>query len=203
MSPTNLKDRVTLKQGRLFSKQFLDQVSFLRKRPMSTKALTIIEGTVDFQPTNLMSRVLLRRLNEIGNPRCEKLTNPPKFLKAMGHDRSSWYTWQKMPGFKNWWEAAIEEHFTGDILRRVHAHHADLALNQRDSSTLKLFYERFDRDYKPTTATEHKVSGIRPPDAISEAQAVAASRKMIESITKEAQQEESPPGETEPANEQS
>ncbi len=155
-----------------------------------TKGLTIIEGTSDFHPTNLMERVLLRRLHEIGNPNHEKLTNPPVFLKAMGFSKSAWYKWQGMPGFKNWWEVCLEEHFSGDILRRIQAHHAALALNANDSSMLKLYYERFDAAYKPATEVEHKVSGMRPPDAIDEAAvtaAIDASRKRIESITRDSQ----------------
>jgi len=133
----------------------------MKKKQINISVPVIID-TYEFHPTNIMQKVLLAHLKDIGDPDCDHVTNPPKFLTAMGHDRSNWYKWQRMPGFREWWDRAIEEELRGGTLRRVHANLARLAQTQRDSSTIKLFLERFDNDYKPASKREHEFEHMRP-----------------------------------------
>jgi hypothetical protein len=142
-------------------------------------APTLIEGTAGFQPTNLMQRVLVRHLRSLDDPDVEKTKSPPVVLKTMGHDRTTWYKWLRMSGFKAWWDKAMDEQLGGGTLRCVHAHLAKLAQTQRDSSIIKLYLERFDKSYKPTTAQEHSLhTGQRPPDQDVQA-AIARSRARL------------------------
>ncbi len=105
-----------------------------------------------------MQKCLLAHLREIGDPKCERVTSAPMLLKVMGHDRSNWYKWGNLQGFKGWWSRALEDQLTGDTLRRVHLNLAKLAQTQRDSSIIKLFLERFDKEYKPATRLEHSAA---------------------------------------------
>ena len=157
----------------------------MKKKHINVSVPVLID-TEEFHPTCLMQKVLLAHLREISDPDCEYITNPPKFLTAMGHDRSNWYKWQRMEGFRQWWDKAIEEELCGGTLRKVHANLAKLAQTHRDSSTIKLFMERFDKDYKPTTKREHGFPGIRPPDMSPEEiqAAIEGSRALAESFNK-------------------
>ncbi|MHC4637816.1 MAG: hypothetical protein ACYTBV_10000 [Planctomycetota bacterium] len=100
--------------------------------------------TKEFHPTCVMQKVLLTHLAEMGDRDCEELTNPPKILTALGHDRSNWYKW-----------------------------------TQRDSSTIKLYLERFDNEYKPSLRQVHSLDQGQPPPEDVEA-AIARSRARIE-----------------------
>ena len=151
----------------------------MTKKHINISVPTLID-TQQFHPTCIMQKVLLAHLKEISDPECDKITNPPRFLTTMGHDRSNWYKWQKLPGFQQWWYKTIEEELQGGILNKVHANLAKLAMTQRDSSIIKLFLERFDKQYKPTTKQEHGFAGIEPP--ADKDSAIARSRaRAIES----------------------
>lgn len=140
--------------------------------------------TKEFHPTYVMQKVLLTHLAEMGSRDCEELTNPPKILTALGHDRSNWYKWKVMKGFNEWWQTAIEEELRGDTLSKVHVNLARLAMTHRDSSTIKLYLERFDDEYKPSLRQVHSLDrGYPPPMDIEEALAIsrAHGRKVSES----------------------
>lgn len=102
---------------------------------------------------------------------------------GLGNDKSLYYKWKKSPRFNKWLNLVANDFFKGDGLRQVQmANHQRACLNSPQDT--KIYMELHNPDYKPTAVTEHKVSGLRPPDAISEQKAIEASRKRIESITK-------------------
>ena len=153
--------------------------------------------TKEFHPTCAMQKVILAYLKEISDPGCDKVTNPARHLAAMGHDRSNWYKWQKHAGFRQWWNKTIEEELTGGILQKVHTNLANLAMTQQNPSVIKLFLERFDKEYKPATRQEHEHDfppGPKPPKmdpqeaiARSKARIAEANRQEIERIMAEQQ----------------
>ncbi len=103
--------------------------------------------------------------------------------KGMGNDKSLYYKWRKQPNFEKWLNLVSNDFFRGSGLRQVRAANHRRACQNSPQDT-KLYYEVNDPEYKPTTSVEHKVSGLRPPDAATEQLAIESSRKRIESITK-------------------
>ena len=142
------------------------------------KGLTIqlpsLVGTQQFIPSALMIRVLCSYLQ------AQELNKPQsaiQILKKLGNNVSNWYLWQKKDGFTDWWNRACADYHTNIGLSSVYGaiHRRATGNSPQDA---KLYLERFDKDYKPTTGQEHTFPGIAPPDKAEEA--VERSRQRAE-----------------------
>ncbi|MHC4498513.1 MAG: phBC6A51 family helix-turn-helix protein [Planctomycetota bacterium] len=104
---------------------------------------------------------------------------PQDICRELGIHRSLYYKWRKNPQFGLWLREVFNSHFKGEGLQQVYS-----AMLRRGAANspqdAKLYLERFDVDYKPTTAREHSLhAGQRPPDQDVQA-AIAASKARAE-----------------------
>jgi len=144
-------------------------------------------GIHEFRPTQRMIEFVwtwAKLLEKCVNEQEIMAVTPYIVCKHLcGFAESTYYNWRKKPSFQMWLNAVLN-----DFHKTVHLQTVWSSILRRATANspqdAKLWIERWDDGYKPTTTTEHKISGIRPPDAVSEAQAIGASRKRIESITK-------------------
>ncbi|MBA7714061.1 hypothetical protein ES703_123075 [subsurface metagenome] len=142
-----------------------------------TRRLTIklpsLVSTKEFQPSGLMIRTLCAFLEALD---AKKHISPPQILTALSKHSSNWYKWLKKDEFINWWTKAIEEYHNRIGLANVHN---ALYINALGNSPTdrKTYMERFDKNYKPATATEHNFKGIEPADV---GQAVQRSRERAQ-----------------------
>ena len=127
-----------------------------------TLQLPSLIGTKEFTPTGLMVKMLCAHLQSL---ELDEPMSVIQLLKADGHGRQSWYDWLKKKGFIEWWNKACTDFHTNIGLSKVH-----LGIYRRAVSSspqdAKTYLERFDKDYKPTTAEEHRFPGIEPPEDI-------------------------------------
>ena len=132
-------------------------------------------GTKEFEPTGLQIQTLcgyLSAINGIDN------ISPLDVLTSLGRATTNWYNWIRKPAFLTWWNRAIEEYFTGHGLKEVHRSIYRNALGN-SAQDRKLFLERFDAEYKPTTKTEiDAYPGHRPEPE----EAIARSNERIKAI---------------------
>lgn len=148
--------------------------------------LPTIVGIKEFKPTRLMLETIAIHIVE--RARKEKLRSIPQILVEGGHDRQNWYQWLQKPGFQDWWSKTIVEQFhtkTG-LLQVYDAVHRRACGNSPQDA--KTFLERFDDEYKPHTAQEHKFPGIVPKseDELREAEELRKRRMAeIEAETKQ------------------
>jgi len=127
-----------------------------------TIKLPIIVGTQEYEPTGLQIQVLCAYIEAIN---AKEQAEPIRLLKAMAKAPTNWYNWLKKNGFMQWWNQAIEEYFTGHGLSEVHSAIYRRALGN-SSQDAKIFLERFDKEYKPTTREERTFPGLEPPEDI-------------------------------------
>lgn len=125
-----------------------------------TIKLPSLVGTQEYEPTGLQIQVLCAYIEAIN---AEEQAEPIRLLKAMGKAPTNWYNWLKKKGFIEWWNKAIQEYFTGHGLSEVHSAIYRRALGN-SSQDAKIYLERFDKEYKPTTKEEHSFPGLRPPE---------------------------------------
>ena len=91
---------------------------------------------------------------------------PQQILKSIGKSDVNWYVWQQKPLFKQWWSMACADAMKATVLPQVHKAIARRALTD-SSADAKLFLERFDQEYKPTTKQEiDMVADLARPDAL-------------------------------------
>ena len=143
-----------------------------------TIQLPSLVATKEFVPTGLMIRTLCAYLQVIEN---DELKSPTKILSELKHSTHNWYNWHQLEGFRQWWNKAVSDYHSNTGLTGVYC--AIYRRAKKDSSAdAKLYLERFDDEYKPTSVRELDVyPGRRPAD---KTKAVENSRKRIESISK-------------------
>ena len=137
------------------------------------KALpAIVQGTKDFRPTGLQIKWMVAYLEDEAN------THPAKLLEDLGAERTGWYRWRDSAAFVQWLTVTVQEWLGSVGLANVQK--AIYRRAVRDSSAdAKLFLERFDSDYKPTTKQEIDVQAhqLNRPDAIERSQQRIANLK--------------------------
>lgn len=122
--------------------------------------LPAMVGTTQFTPTGIMIETLCSHLQVTGD---KGLMSPTEILRANGRSATNWYRWQEKEGFIEWWTAAQAEYHSRLGLGDVHKAIRRRALGNSPQDA-KLYLERFDKEYKPTTAQEHKFPGLEPPE---------------------------------------
>lgn len=147
--------------------------------------LPAMVGTQSFTPSYVMIETLCAYLQVKDN---NKVMSPIQILKANHRSINNWYKWQKKEGFAEWWLDRQVEYHKRIGLPAVHRalHRYALGNSPQDR---KLYLERFDPDYKPTTGTEHTFPGLPPPEdldvAVERSKARAVDSEVIEQEGKE------------------
>lgn len=150
------------------------------KQDIEKYELPTLLGTDDYTPTILQCQLLLTFINDN-----EDNLSPGKVLKRIGHHYSQWYMWKKhKPKFIIWWNQCLNSAFTGEHLTTVwNAVYRRACENSPQDA--KLFVERHDKAYKPTTAQEqrHTFAGYVPNESAKELaeRSRARERRRIES----------------------
>ena len=141
-----------------------------------TVKLPSLVGTQEFEPTGLQIQVLCAFLEALNDGQQVEAIS---LLDAMGKAKTNWYNWLKKEGFIQWWNRAIEQYFSGYGICEVHAAIYRNALGN-SAQDRKLYLERFDKDYKPTSKTEIKAHiGRRPPDTLAAIEESEAKTKAV------------------------
>ncbi len=147
--------------------------------------IAVLEG---FKPTEKQIKFSIAYgdlLEKQGNGEViEYVTTAELSHKGLGNDQSLYYKWRKNPNFEKWLNLVANDFFKGSGLRQVRSSMHRRAC-QNSPQDAKLYLELNDPSYKPSSTVEHQVSGLRPPDAATEQAAITASRKLIESNTKD------------------
>lgn len=128
-----------------------------------TVKLPSLVSSEEFEPSGLMIRTLSVFLQCL---EAKEVQSPTDCLEAQGKDKSNWYKWQAKEGFIKWWTKAIEKYHTRTGLSHVHNSLYQAALAPGGATDRKLYLERFDKDYKPTTSEEHRFPGLEPPEDV-------------------------------------
>ena len=112
-----------------------------------------------WKPTKAMVRFLRAWANLPPN---QPVTNLTLSLEACVHVRTV-YSWLRKHQFVAWWAEQTEKLVTSDLAKVWRA--VLLAACRGDTGAAKLFAERFDSNYKPTTKSvvEHKLPAIQEP----------------------------------------
>ena len=178
------------------------------KRKLSVN-LPVILGSTDYQPTGLMIKTLAVYLTALEGG--EEVAEYDALVAASGKQgkrgyTSLWYQWCKKPGFLRWWNEAKAEYHATINLSRVHDTLFRCARKPigTHSADRKTYLERFDKDYKPQHAEEHRFPGIMPPDEIetraerSRARARQFAAKNVESKEVESSNSTTPHSQDEP-----
>lgn len=146
-----------------------------------TVKLPSLVSSEEFEPSGLMIRTLSVFLQCL---EAKEAQSPTECLEAQGKDKSNWYKWRAKPDFVTWWTKAIEEYHTRTGLSHVHNSLYQAALTPGGATDRKLYLERFDKDYKPTTAKEHSFfPGLEPPEGIQGA--IERSRERAKQVASE------------------
>lgn len=124
--------------------------------------LPAMVGTTEFNPTGLMLETLCTYLQVSA---LTSVMTPLMVLKANGHSKQNWYDWEKKEGFSEWWSAAQDEYHSRLGLSDVYKAILRRALGTSPQDA-KLYLERFDKKYKPTTVEERMFPGLKPPEEI-------------------------------------
>lgn len=113
----------------------------------------------DFEPTAAMLQAVDAFLN------AEEPISCRQAVEATGHHPTLLYQWLKKPGFKQWWTQAVDRKIETLHLADVKKALLHSATKRYDTPAAKLLFERYDRQYKPTTKQELDVyPGRRPED---------------------------------------
>lgn len=141
----------------------------MSQKDYAAKGLTIqlpsLIGTQEFTPSGLMIKMLCAHLQSL------ELQEPMSVIKLLiedGHSRSNWYDWLRKPGFVEWWNKACTDFHTNIGLSKVYMSIYRRAMCN-SAQDAKIYLERFDDGYKPTSKTEMDIyPGHRPtPGAIA------------------------------------
>ena len=159
------------------------QANTIKPGSKRLEELEVALGTDTFKPTGLMIRLFLAFIKD------DEERNPQTILRdELDSSYNLWYIWQATkPEFKKWWSDSLESIFTGVKLGQVHKAVLRRAC-QNSPQDAKLALERFDKQYKPTTAQEHRHSVAPLPDQDT-ADLAESSRKRevkrVESVVKD------------------
>ncbi len=155
----------------------------MAQRKKDTEALIksmppILAGTSSFQPTKLMQRAVwlyvmqdepeVRKIldeNGVEGKGSENLLSITQILVALGHSRTNYYLWTRMPGFFDWLNTTVTSLLERESLQKVHLNLMRRAQTTHDAALLKLALQRFDPKFVPKTATtaRHEFAGYEPP----------------------------------------
>ena len=131
------------------------QIEQVEAKPVKTKHhdTTPLKAAPGFKPTSDMKKVL--RETQQGN---YGLTVKAACAKAEV-TRRKWYRWLKRPQFSEWWGQERESYWVSK-LSQIDKAAFEAATRTKTRSfghaDRKLFYERFDRNYQPTTRVEQE-----------------------------------------------
>jgi len=151
-------------------------------------ALPSLLSTQEFEPSGLMIKTLCAYLESIRKSTGQVVT-PQQIIVELGHDRTNWYNWQKKPLFTKWWSQSCEEFHQKTGLYNVHSAIYRRAIDNSPQDA-KMYLDRFDPNYKPATAQEHRFPGIAPPEDI--AGAVERSKARAKALTGSQDSREAP-----------
>ena len=142
-------------------------------------------GVEGFQPTARMiefAYAYRHMLEKVGLDEDMHVVSPAQLCRdGLGFSQSLYYKWQKKEGFQKWLQKVLNDWFGTTGLQSVYSAMYRRAL-QNSPQDAKMLLERFDREYKPQTSTEHKLAGIRPPDEQTEQQAIEASKQRVKAV---------------------
>jgi len=162
----------------------------MTQKDFTAKGLTLqlpsLIGTQEFTPSGLMIKMLCAHLQSI---ELEKPLSVIQVLTMDGHSRSNWYDWLKKKGFIEWWDKACTDFHIHIGLSKVHMgiYRRAVTSSPQDAKT---YLERFDKEYKPTTAKEHTFPGLEPPEDLPGALERSRERaKLIASTAKDSAKE--------------
>ncbi len=151
----------------------------------------ILAGTSSFQPTKLMQRAVwlyvmqdepeVRKIldeNRVEGKGSENLLSITQILVTLGHSRTNYYLWTRMPGFFDWLNTAVTSLLERESLQKVHLNLMRRAQTTHDAALLKLALQRFDPRFVPKAATtaRHEFAGYEPPSSDPEERKRAADR---------------------------
>lgn len=142
--------------------------------------LPSLVGTQEFTPTGLMIKTICAYLLAFER---DEFVLPYKILEKLGASNKNWYNWLKKDGFIKWWNRACGDYHADIGLGRIHVAIYRRALGN-SSQDAKLYLERFDKDYKPTTGKEHTFPGLEPPADLPGA--IERSRERAKMVASEA-----------------
>ena len=118
--------------------------------------LQVIFGIDGYKPTILMVRALVAYVRSDGS-----MSVPQVIRDVVGGDYSAWYRWRADPKFTQWWSSCVDHALRDSMLSRVH-----LAMFRRackdSAQDTKTYLERFDKEYKPSSALTLD-TGFTPP----------------------------------------
>ena len=87
-----------------------------------------------------------------------------RILVLLGRDPSNLFYWQRSPGWAAWFDRACDDLLAGRGLRGVHLNLLKLAESTPDSSAIKLYLQRFDRQFveRSSSDSRHSFAGFMP-----------------------------------------
>jgi len=143
----------------------------------TTMQLPTLVGTAEFTPTGLMVQTLSKYLLSLCNTERKSAI---MILSEDGHSKQNWYNWiYRKPGFMTWWNKVITDYHANYGLADVHNAIYRRAIGNSPQDA-KMFLERFDDDYRPTSKTEMELTpGMRPPDLKDSQARSEAKRKAV------------------------
>jgi len=163
--------------------------------------LPTIARVEEFAPTGKMIQALSVYL--LAMDKDKSLSGCQAAIEA-GCSNKLWYKWLKRPHFIDWWNAAVAEYHKSTGLSDIYGDIFKFARRAVNHADRKLYLERFDKDYKPQHAEEHRFPGIMPPDEIetraerSRARARQFAAKNVESKEVESSNSTTPHSQDEP-----
>ena len=138
--------------------------------------LKVLYANEDFNPTTLMIKLLVAFVED------NEDRKPQVVLRDdLESSTSLWWMWRKnSPGFIKWWNTCLESVYSGFGVPEVWKAVRTRAVNHSDAAA-KLFIERFDTKYKPTTSQERTYSfaGYKPDQTTAELAEKSRQRKSI------------------------
>ena len=154
-------------KGNIITKQqdSLDNQETNNTNSIDSYELPVLLGIEEFTPTTLQCKLLLHYINDN-----EDNLSTGQMLRRIGHDYTLWYQWKRNnPKFLVWWNRCLESAFTGEHLTTVWNAVYRRALRHSDAAA-KLFVERHDAQYKPSTSQEHlhSFAGYQPTETTAE-----------------------------------
>ena len=131
----------------------------------SPDLMEVIYGDEDFVPTPLQCKLLLAFVKD------SEERQPKEVLKEeLGSGMNLWYMWRKgSPGFIKWWNSCLAAIYSGFGVPEVWSAVKKRAIRHSDAAA-KLFIERYDAQYKPSTSQEHlhSFAGYQPTETTAE-----------------------------------
>jgi hypothetical protein len=133
--------------------------------------LTAIVGSNGFSPTALQLKWLFAFFE------AEPNKHPSVVLQEVGGERTTWYRWRDDPAFNEWLASSCREWF--GVVGLTNVHKAIYRRAVTDSPTdAKVYLERFDGQYKPTTRQEMDIQAHQ----LNRPGAIERSRQRLETL---------------------